>query len=347
MGLLGVLHLAGVLARAVRDKLLAIQLGGLRAGGIDAGGGQRRGVRTHISDVAVFVQALRDTHRALRGEAQLPAGLLLQRGGHERRVRAAGVWLFLHVCDVQFLALNSGRQLLRALLVQDQRGAGLAGLEGGVVLKVAALRDALAAHGGELGLEGCRITVQPGGGVDRELGGQVPVVGGAEGHALALALDDHAGGDGLHTPCGQARHDLLPQHRGDLVAVKAVEHAAGLLGVHEVVVQLAGVFHGLEDRGLGDLVENHAADRDLGLQNLQQVPGDGLALAVGVCCEQQLVDLLELGAQVSDALLLIRGDHVEGLEALIHVHAEARPRLLLILRRNVRSTAWDVTNMPN
>ena len=269
VGFLGVLHLAGVLARAVRDELLAVQLGSLRTGGVDAGGGQRRGVRTHIGDVAVFVQALRDTHRPLRGEAQLPAGLLLQGGGHKRWVRAAGVGLFLHVCDVQFLALNSGRQLLRALFVQDQRGAGLAGLECCVVLKVAALCDALAVHGGELGLEGRRIAVQPGGGVDRELGGQIPVVRGAESHALALALDNHAGGDGLHTPCGQARHDLLPQHRGDLVAVQAVEHTAGLLGVHEVVIQLAGIFHGLEDRGLGDLVEDHAADWDLGLQDLQ------------------------------------------------------------------------------
>ena len=77
------------------------------------------------------------------------------------------------------------------------------------------------------------------------------------------------------------------------------------------------------------------------------MPSDGLALTVGVCREQQLVDLLELGAQIGDALLLIRGDHIEGLEALVHVHAEARPRLLLILRRNVRGTAWEVTNMPN
>ena len=40
----------------------------------------------------------------------------------------------------------------------------------------------------------------------------------------------------------------------------------------------------------GDLVEGDALDGHLGLEHLQQVPGDGLALAVLVRGQQQLVE---------------------------------------------------------
>jgi hypothetical protein len=52
--------------------------------------------------------------------------------------------------------------------------------------------------------------------------------------------------------------------------------------------------HGVEHGFLGHGVEDHALDRDLvqGLlagQHLIDMPGDGLALAIGVGCEDQLV----------------------------------------------------------
>ena len=95
VGLLRVLHLAGVLPRRRVHVLLAVELAGLVARGVDGRLRQRRRVGTHIGDVAVLVQPLRDAHRALGGEPQLAAGLLLQRRGHERRVRPAGVGLLL------------------------------------------------------------------------------------------------------------------------------------------------------------------------------------------------------------------------------------------------------------
>ena len=54
-----------------------------------------------------------------------------------------------------------------------------------------------------------------------------------------------------------------------------------------------GFCGGGEDGRLGDLVEDHPADRHLGLERLQQVPRDGLALAVTVRREVELVDVLE------------------------------------------------------
>jgi hypothetical protein len=69
--LLGVLDLAGVDARGVRDVIASVQLGGLLAGRGDRGLGERHRVGAHIGDVAVLVQSLRHRHGVLGREAQL------------------------------------------------------------------------------------------------------------------------------------------------------------------------------------------------------------------------------------------------------------------------------------
>ena len=100
--LLGVLHLAVVAARGGGHILRAVQL---RRRGPCSGntlGGQARGVRTHVRDVPVFVEALRDSHRARRREVQPRTRRLLQRGGHKRRERGALVRLFLNVGHAHF-----------------------------------------------------------------------------------------------------------------------------------------------------------------------------------------------------------------------------------------------------
>ena len=90
----------------------------------------------------------------------------------------------------------------------------------------------------------------------------------------------------------------------DLVAVEPVQDAAGLLGVDQVVVQVARVLGGRPDRRLGDLVEHHPLDRHARLERLQQVPGDGLALAVAVRGQVELVDVLEQLLQLGDGAFL-------------------------------------------
>ena len=100
----------------------------------------------------------------------------------------------------------------------------------------------------------------------------------------------------------------------DLVAVQPVQDAAGLLRVDQVVVQVARVLGGRPDGRLGDLVEHHPLDRDARLQRLQQVPGDGLALAVAVSGQVELVDVLEQALQLGDRALLLGADDVERFE---------------------------------
>jgi hypothetical protein len=197
--------------------------------------------------------------------------------------------------------------------------------------EVTTLGDALAIERHERGLEAGGLLRLAG----LEGSGQVPVARRDEGDALTLALDHEARGDALHAARRQLRHDLLPQHRADLVAVQPVEDAAGLLRVDELDVQLTRAARGGADGIGGDLVEHHAVYRHLGLQDLLEVPGDRLALAVLICREEELVGVLQEFLELGDLLLLVGVDDIQRLEVMIDVDTESCPRLALEFRRDV------------
>ena len=331
--LLGVLRLARIRARLRGDVVRAVELCGGRARRFQALGRQRGGVRTHVGDVAVFVQALRDTHRAGGGEVQLPARLLLQRRGHKRRVWPARIRLLLDVRNAHIPVFQPLGQRLGGGLVNHVH---VRGLHAAAVVEVAALSNTAR-------IDAHQLRIELASALQRR--GEVPVLGGDKRHALALALDDDAGRHRLHAPRRQARHDLFPQHRADFVTVEAVQDTAGLLGVDQVVVELAGVLGRVADRGLGDLVKHHALDGDLRLERFQKVPGNRLALTVRVCGEQELVGLLQLGLEVRDLLLLVGADHVDRLEPVLRVDAQLRPGLVLVLRRDVGRAAGEITDV--
>jgi len=83
VGFLGVLDFRFINPRRVRQELIAVFRADQFAGGIDGDLRQIRRIRTHVSDVAVFVQALSDVHRPPGGEAELAVGFLLQGAGSE------------------------------------------------------------------------------------------------------------------------------------------------------------------------------------------------------------------------------------------------------------------------
>ena len=80
---------------------------------------------------------------------------------------------------------------------------------------------------------------------------------------LAFALYDEAHGYRLHASGRKRRLHLAPQHGRELEAHDAVEHAACLLGVHEVHVQMARVLDSGENCRLRDFVEYDAVGRRL------------------------------------------------------------------------------------
>ena len=336
--LLGVLHLGGVDPRLVRQVRRAVQLADLGPGRGDRGVGQRDRVGPHIGDVAVLVQPLRDLHRLRGGHAQLAAGLLLQRGGPERRIRLAGVRLGLDRPDGE----------LRGPEVRRQRGRGRSSRWTvlpffssplGAKSRPCATRAPSTATSRDGNMPGLAALA----GVER--GVQVPVRRAAERDPLALAVHHHPGGDRLDPARRQLRHDLLPEHRRDLVAVQPVQDAAGLLRVDEVVVDVPRVADGVLDGLRGDLVEHHPLDRDLRLQLVQQVPGDRLALAVLVCGQVELVGALEQILQLADLRLLVRRHDVQRVEVVLDVDAEPRPGLTLVLRRDLVGTLRQVADV--
>ena len=278
MRFLRVLRLGLVHVRLVRHRL-----GAEVAGDDVAQFGQRvigdmGGVGTHVADQAdrafladreTLVQLLRDAHGAAGGEAELARGLLLQRGGDERRRRAALALLAGHVGDMQGVAgsLDQART----------RGLGRLAVGDGELFEL--LPVELDQAGGE-GL--LRM---------RQLGFHRPVFARDEGFDLLLALDDHAQGRRLHPAGGQAALYFLPQHRREVEADQVVQGAARLLGVDQVAGDLARVVHGLADRLGGDLGEHHPVhflvlEQAAFLQDLGDVPADRLAFAIRIGCQE-------------------------------------------------------------
>ena len=304
VGLLGVLHLLGIQPGLVRQKRCPESFGHRIAGRSHGGVRQGGAVGPHVGDVALLVQRLGGPHGHGRRQAQLAPGLLLERGGHEGSGGAAAIRLDLHGPHADLGIGQAASEVPGGLLVEVD-GVGVAELPlAGEVLAGGHLGPV---HCGEVGGKDGGIA-----GVEPEHRPQPPVVGRGEGHALALALDHYAGGHALHPPSRQAGQHLLPQNGRHLIAVEPVEQATGLLGVHQAAVQITGRLDGGADGRRGDLVEHHALDVNTGLgrEHLQQVPGDGLALAVLIGGEIQLVGLLEKLLQLANLGLLARRHHV-------------------------------------
>ena len=134
------------------------------------------------------------------------------------------------------LVVNGGaglRLLWRVVSGVDDRRQGAD--RGGVALRGLAVADLgrLAVDPREVRGERRAVAVVTQGRLER------PVLAGGEGADLALPLHDHAHGDGLHAAGGQAAADLARQQRAERVADEAVDDPAGLLGVDEVLVDVA------------------------------------------------------------------------------------------------------------
>ena len=237
--LLRVLHLRGVGARRVGDVLRAVQVACLAPRRRDRRLRQRRGVGAHVGDVAVLVEPLRHRHRRGGAEAELAAGLLLQRRGPERRVGPAACRAATRPSArrTSVSCRASASASARRLVEVDHALAGGPLGQLAVGSEVAAAGDPGVVDRVQLGREHPLVVLLAG----VEGGLEVPVRRDPEAHPLPLAVHDQPRGDRLHAAGGEARHHLAPQHRADLVAVEAVEDAARLLGLDEVHVDLARV----------------------------------------------------------------------------------------------------------
>ena len=153
---------------------------------------------------------------------------------------------------------------------------------------------------------------------------QRPVLLGFKGTDLIFTIHHQAGGHRLHTSCGQATTDLLPQQRGQLVAHDTVQYTAGLLGIYQGIVDGTGICNGLLDHLLGDLIEGDTLAFIIRqLQHLLEMPGNGFSFAVRVSCEIDHFGLICSFLQFGNNLFLACHRHVLRLKvpAQIHTHS--------------------------
>ena len=339
--LLRVLHLALVRARGVGQVRVAVQVADLLARAVDRLVGQVRRVGADVRDVPALVQALGDAHGAPGREAQLPARFLLERRGGERRLRSLGERFRFDRCHLVLHIAQPVDQRLGVGLLEVDDGIAPAGVGGdlpGGGVEVAAAGHLAPVELDERGRESV-------GGLESAL--EVPVLGGPEGHAGALALDDEARGDALDPARRQPGHHLLPEDRRHLVADEAVEHPAALLRVDQLHVELAPVLDRFLDGRARDLVEDHAPHRDVRPEHLEHVPRDRLALAVLVGREIELAGVLERVLEVLDDVLLLLGDHVDRLEVVLDVDPQAAGVRALVLLRDFTRVAGQVADVPD
>ena len=98
----------------------------------------------------------------------------------------------------------------------------------------------------------------------------------------ALVEDDaqiEGTADGETSPGGALRLPACNQSQLN----QAIQHATGLLGVDQMLVNGAGILNGFENGVFGDFVKNNALDLVVfEFEGFFQMPGDGFSLAVVV-----------------------------------------------------------------
>ena len=291
MRLLGVLRLDLIFTRDARHIFGAEFLADHRARGrhrlrrdIDA-------IGTHVGDEArrfaanidAFIKALGEAHGVFRRHAQFARGLLLQGGGGERRIGMALGRLGLD-------RLNRECRLFKRLFE-------IFGLRPGANVEPG---DFLAISPDEAGGKGLV-------GLIAQKSHQRPIFARLEFLDFQLAVANQPQRDRLHPASGFRAGQFAPQYRGKVEADQIIQRAAGEIGLDQAHVDLARMFHRLQDGVLGDGVEHHALDRlvlqyFLGAQDFEHVPGNGLSLAIRIGGEDDAVRGFDQSRYVGEAL---------------------------------------------
>ena len=239
-----------------------------------------------VGDVAALEKPLRDTHGFLGVEVQLNASGLLQPAGGQGRVRGAAA-LAVHA------GFDNGAVEFRHL---DRESVVL---EVGPIFRREVGHDfphcRPSAPGGFRVRETCRVALPC-----REVQAHMKMACGHEDRNLAFAYDDQGDGRALHAACREGHAAHAGKHRTDDVTHQPIQHAAGLLGSNEVVVDARWRGQGLLHHGFLDGREAHALGVTAQLEFAGQVPGNGFALAVRVGANIDLMRSLALAAQPAD-----------------------------------------------
>ena len=336
MGFLRTFRLLAVEAGRVGQVLLAETICNEGAGRGERRPRQIRRVGAHVGDEPTLVKTLGSGHRSPCSETELASGFLLQGGRAERCVRSTRVRLAFDGNDGERCSAELVGERVGCSRFEDESVFSW----DPCLVEVLAGSDPLTINRDELGFESAVFSVRG------ERAGYTGVRRCDEREPRPLALDDDPRCGRLDPPGREASLDLAPQHRGDLVSEESIEDAPGFLGRHDLLIELSGVIDGFLNRVRGDLVEHHAVDGHLRLQDLQQVPGNRLTLPVLVGREVQSVGTLHLLAQRRHLFLGVGGDDIHRREAVLDVDAEpARLPRVLPGVGHFTDLRWDVADV--
>ncbi len=151
--------------------------------------------------------------------------------------------------------------------------------------------------------------------------GDAPVFFGDKGLDFCLAVADQPEGNRLHATGAGARLDAPPEQGADFVSHESVEHAASLLRIEQVFIDLARPANGLLHSTFGNLVED-GATRVLQAERLLERPGDKFSFSVGVWRQVDLVGAARRCFQFIDQFALFLDDFILRGEVFARIHAQ-------------------------
>ena len=131
----------------------------------------------------------------------------------------------------------------------------------------------------------------------------------------------------MHPTHAEATPDFLPEQLAPLVSDDAIQHAARLLSVDQLHVDLARRLKGTFDGRLRNLVEEDAKDLAVFLFGsavnlLRNMPGDSLPFPVRVRSQKHLVSFLGLLFDLGQHFGFSLDRHVVRFEVMVHIHAQ-------------------------
>ena len=174
---------------------------------------------------------------------------------------------------------------------------------------------------------------------------EVPESGFPEGFPLLLPLDDQPHRDALHATRTQFWRNPFPENRRHLVSEETIQDPSAFLRIHQVAIELAGMFDRTKNRFFRDLMEDDAADGHLRLQQFEEMPTDGLSLAVRIRREENFRRVLKSCLHVTDRAPAVRRDDVIRLEIVINVHRHRTPFLAFDRFRHLAGVVRKVANV--
>ena len=186
-----------------------------------------------VGRVGSLVEPLGDRHRPLRAEAELPARLLLQGRGRERRGRAAGDCFRVPTFVTTGLSSRSAAAWTLGRLARRRRRAAAPSIRRARPANVARPRRS----------RGCAASVQYSRAVNASI-------------SRSRSTTSRTATDWTR-PADSPARTLRRDQRAEGVADEPVDDPPRLLGVDEVRIDLARVGERVADRALGDLVECH------------------------------------------------------------------------------------------